>query len=88
MASNDGVHFRSGAQARVQMALLEAIRDQPGGTYATYAELRGRTQNTTGGLIKQFWQHGWVKPDRELPAHWTITEKGEEVLSENADVLA
>ena len=86
MASNDSL-FRSGAQARVQLNLLELIRDFPGGTYADYGERRGRTPATTGQIIKQFWDAGWVKPDRELPAHWEITPTGEEVLSSHAHLL-
>lgn len=89
MASENGaVKFRSGAQARVTLSLLEMIRDHPNGTYAEYGLRRGRSQATTGQLIKRFWEDGWVRPDRELPAHWTITEKGGEVLRQNADVLA
>lgn len=85
---NDGYVFRSGAQARVQLTLLQMIADEPGGTYADYAEKRGRATATTGKLIGGFWERGWVRPDRELPAHWSITEKGEEVLRLNAELLA
>lgn len=87
MASTPSNHFRSGAQARVQLSLLEMIRDHPDETYAEYGGRRGRTPSTTGQLVKRFWELGWVRPDRELPAHWQITEDGEEILRQNAHLL-
>jgi hypothetical protein len=84
----DAPLFRSGAVARVQLHLLRLVRDHPGGTYSDYAKQRNRGSATTGDIMRKWWEAGWIKPDRELPAHWTITPAGEKVLTEHAHLLA
>lgn len=71
----------------MQLTLLELIAASTGGTYADYGKMRGRSAATTGKIIKDFWEKGWVRPDRELPAHWAITDDGREVLRKHADLL-
>jgi DNA-binding MarR family transcriptional regulator len=88
MASkDDGFMPRNRQSAVAMLATLEAIRDHPGATLTEIGEYRGRGRLTAGRHVNQAHEKGWVKPDRDLPAHWTITKAGETILTNYGHLL-
>jgi hypothetical protein len=76
--------YKSDAAARVNVTLLQLVRDNPGLTTQALAEMRGRNRNTVADMLNRQLQRGNVKPDRELPMHWTITLRGEQHIKDMA----